>query len=133
MTLYKEWHDFTMYPDWEKVSSEAQRLDTSQAIRFKPNTPSELLRYNEEEVERRGILNLEEDFAYSGDKFVAMQINPRGHVTLWTTKYVYELVRDLGVEKMHRSPRNPPNHTAIVDIKSMMAKFMSIAGASKRV
>lgn len=100
-----------MYPDWEKVSNLAQRLDTSQAIRFKQNTPSELLRYSEEEVARRGILNLEEDFAYSADKFVAMQFNPGGHVTLWTTKHVYELIRDLGVEKMHRSPRNPPDES----------------------
>ena len=82
MTLHKEWHGFTMYPDWEKMSSEAQRLDTSQAIRFKPNTSSELLRYSEEEVARRGVLKMEADFVFPGDEFVAMQLNPRGHVTL---------------------------------------------------
>jgi len=110
MTLYREWHNFTIYPDFERVSSEVQRLDTSQAIRFKPNTPSELLRYSEEEVARRGVLEIKEDFVEPGDKFVAMQVLPRGHVTIWTTKYVYEIIRDLGVEKMKRMPRYPPDH-----------------------
>ena len=110
MTLYKEWRDFTIYPDLEKVVSEAQRLDTSQAIRFKPNTPSELLRYSEEEVAQRGVLRIEEDFVEQGDKFVAMQIFPRGYVTIWTSRYVYEIICDLGVEKMKRMPRHPPDH-----------------------
>ena len=111
MTLYKEWHNFTIYGDFERVSSEAERLDTSQAIRFKPNITSELLRYSEEEVEQRGVLKMEADFVGPGDEFVAMQINPRGHVTLWTTKHVYEITRHLGVETMKRMPRYPPDHT----------------------
>ncbi len=112
MTLYREWHDFVLYCDTEKVSSEAQRLYTSDAIRFKTHFAAELLLYSRKELERRGTLCVEEDFAYSGDKFVAMQINPRGRVTIWTTKYVYEIIRELGVEKMKRFPRNPPDEDA---------------------
>ncbi len=110
MTLYKEWHNFTIYPDFERVSSEAQRLDTSQAIRFKPNTPSELLRYSEEEVARRGALNMEEDFVGPGDEFVAMEINLTGHVSIWTTKHVYQILSDGWMHRMRRMPRYPPDY-----------------------
>ncbi len=111
MALYREWRNFVIHCDTEKVSSEAQRLDTSNAIRFKTHFAAELLLYSREEVEQRGVIQVEEDFAFSGDKFVAMQINPRGHVTIWTTKYVYQLLRELGVEKMRRFPRNPPDES----------------------
>lgn len=133
MTLYKKWHNFILHVDPERVSTEAQRLDTSQAIRFKPNIPSELLRYSEEEVARRGVLKMEMDFVEPGDEFVAMQINPRGHVTIWTAKYVYEIIRDLQVEKMRRFSRHPPDHTSGPNMRLLIGKVVSVVRAQKRV
>ncbi len=82
MTLYKNWHNFILYANTDRVNTEGQRLNTSRAIRFKPHNASELLLYSDEEMAQRGVLQIKEDFVEYDDEFEAIQINPTGHVTI---------------------------------------------------
>jgi len=131
MTLYKKWHNFILHVDPERVSTEVQRLDTSKSIRFKTRTTAEMLLYSDEEVAQRGVVKREADFVEPGDKFEAMDINPKGHVTIWTTKHVYEILRDGQTERMRRFPRYPPDHIFGPNMKSLIGRVISIVKALK--
>ncbi len=112
MTIFREWHDLRQYRDSEKITTEAQRLDVSQAIRSKANTTRETKKYSQEQVEQYGVVKLIEDFVYSDDEFEAMEVNAMGHVTIWTKKYVYGIIRDGQTERFRAFPRNPPDEDA---------------------
>lgn len=109
MTLYREWRDLRHFRDPDRITTEAQRLDISQAIRFRTNSPSELKQIPHEQVEQYGVVRLKEDFVYSDDEFEAMEVNAIGHVTIWTKKYVYGIIRDGQTERFRAFPRNPPD------------------------
>ncbi len=112
MTLYREWHDLLHYRDSEKITTEAQRLDISQAIRFETNSAREYLQYAEGEIEHRGVVVPETNFVASDDEFEAMEINAIGHVTIWTRDYVFGIIRDGNAERFRGFPRHPPGESS---------------------
>ena len=106
--IFREWHDFVVYPlEPDKVSSRAQRLDTSMGHRLQSNgeygdgyTPSS----------PRGAVIPLSAVIIEDDQFEAMEIDDYGQVCVWTRDRVWALFRvgnEGGIEKLQYLPRHP--------------------------
>lgn len=101
--LYKEWIDFIIFPTKpNQVSNREQRIDISNAIRYKSAEYE-----NHELVKERGFVYTKDQIIFDDDLFEAMLISDYGEVFIWTHKRVWTLYRRLdGVEKLIYLPRN---------------------------
>ena len=102
--LYEEWIDFVIYPlDSNRVLTREQRLDTSNAVRVSDKD------YTPTIGTEKGTIYPKESvfFDFNNDKFEAMAIDNYGGVVIWTTKKVWFLLNDRGLEKLKYVPRHP--------------------------
>ncbi len=102
MPMFREWHDFVTYPlDPERIKTAQERLDTAGKVRVGEA---------DYRMEEGGVVT-EPLLIRDGDALEAMRVHDSGGVTIWTTKWVFFLMRDRGLEKSFCVPRHPELRT----------------------
>lgn len=102
MSIFREWHDFVTYPlDPDAVRTEARRLRTDDAT----IATHEL---NGVAAHQPFLVRKSDIISEPDDAFEAMEVTPYGVVTIWTSKNVWMLLQDRGIEKLRFFRRHPP-------------------------
>src|SRR5689334_16447320 len=103
--ILRDWHDFVTYPlDPDAVQTDARRLKTDDATLATQGMTD--IAAHQPFLVRQGDIIFE-----PGDAFEAMEITPFGVVTIWTTRNVWTLMQDRGIEKLRFVRRHPPTVT----------------------
>ncbi len=101
MILYREWHDFVIWPTHpDRISTAGERLDTScidaDSHAHSGNSSAKL-------VTQATVVDAE-------DNFERMAVGEFGDITIWTRDKVWCIRRAHGMEKLMYLPRHPPPH-----------------------
>ena len=102
MILYREWHDFVIWPTHpDRISTADERLDTSCIGAESPGQPH---KGSAKLVTKATVVDDDDDFE-------RMAVEEFGDITIWTRDKVWCVRRAHGMEKLMYLPRHPPRNT----------------------
>ncbi|MFY9221117.1 MAG: hypothetical protein WAQ98_00520 [Blastocatellia bacterium] len=105
--IYREWVDFVMYANPNKIQTCEDRLETKNAV--SPINKEQLKDISFlMSVSKQGLLLSKSIFLNENEEFEAMEVTENGIVTIWTNQRISKIVQKT-TEGMIFLPRHPPD------------------------